>query len=68
MEHIIQLILYFFSGYLSLGILFSIFFFSIGINKIDEVAVGSSLGFKLIIFPGVVVFWVFLFYKWIKQN
>ncbi len=66
MEQIIQIAIYLDLGYLILGIVFSIFFYRKGIEKVDEVTIGSTRGFKLIVFPGVVVFWPFLLYKWMK--
>ena len=39
-----------------------------GINKIDEGGHGSSIGFRIIIIPGVIVFWVVLLRKWIKAK
>ena len=53
--------------YLILGVLFVIPFLLKGITKVDEGAHGGSFGFKLIIIPGVIVFWPFLLNKWIKK-
>jgi hypothetical protein len=39
-----------------------------GLNKIDDGAHGSTIGFKIIIIPGVIVFWPVLLSKWIKEN
>jgi hypothetical protein len=68
MEQFFQIAIYLDLGYLILGIIFSIFFYQKGIEKVDEVAIGSTRGFKLIVFPGIIVFWPFLLYKWIKIN
>jgi hypothetical protein len=54
--------------YLVLGVLFVIPFLMKGLNKIDEGAHGSSLGFKIIIIPGVIVFWPALLSKWVKKK
>lgn len=54
--------------YLALGFVFMIPFIIKGINKIDEGAHGSSIGFYIIIIPGVIVFWVVLLEKWIKAK
>jgi hypothetical protein len=54
--------------YLALGILFVIPFLMKGLNKIDEGAHGSTIGFKIIIIPGVIVFWPVLLSKWIKKK
>ena len=54
--------------YLALGVFFAIPFLMKGLNKIDEGAHGSTMGFKIIIIPGVIVFWPVLLSKWIKKN
>lgn len=68
MEEIIQLLVYAVLIYLIIGVLFSFFFYHKGMSKIDEIATGSTIGFKLIAFPGIVVFWPFLLGKWLKQK
>ena len=54
--------------YLLVGVLFVIPFLMKGLNKIDEGANGSTIGFKIIIIPGVIVFWPVLLSKWMKSN
>ena len=54
--------------YLVLGVLFVIPFLIKGLNKIDEGAHGSTISFKIIIIPGVIVFWPLLLKKWMKRN
>ena len=66
MEKIIQFKVYLILGYIILGIIFSFFFYAKGMKKVDKVSNGSTIGFKLIVFPGVVTFWPFLFSKWRK--
>jgi len=53
--------------YLALGVLFVISFLIKGITKVDEGAYGSTIGFKIIIIPGVIVFWPVLLKKWMKN-
>jgi hypothetical protein len=52
--------------YLSCGVLFIFFFFRKGLHAIDEGTQGASAGFKIIIIPGVIVFWPLLLKKWMK--
>jgi hypothetical protein len=52
--------------YLAAGVLFAVFFLNKGIQKIDTAAHGSGWGFRLIILPGVIVFWPVLLNKWRK--
>jgi hypothetical protein len=50
--------------YLLAGLVFSVAFILKGIGRIDEGAQHASIGFKLIIIPGTMVFWPLLFKKW----
>ena len=52
--------------YLLIGVLFVPFFYAKGIRHIDETVKGSSIGFYIIISPGVIVFWPVLLRKWRK--
>jgi len=54
--------------YLVCGLLFAIPFVIKGVDKIDEGAEGSSIGFRIIITPGVIVFWPILLRKWINAK
>ena len=47
------------------GLAFAIPFVIRGVNKIDEGARHSTVGFRIIIIPGVIVFWPLLLKKWI---
>jgi len=63
---IVTIILYIVAVYLALGFLFMIPFVIKGVDRIDENAHGSSIGFRMIIIPGVIVFWIVLLKKWLK--
>ena len=54
--------------YLTVGLAFSIPFVIRGVTQIDEGAVGSKWGFRLIIIPGTMVFWPLLLKKWMKAG
>jgi hypothetical protein len=54
--------------YLLLGVFFVVPFLLKGLTKIDKGAHGGTIGFKIIIIPGVIVFWPILLNKWIKAN
>ena len=62
---IIDILLLLIALYLFLGFIFAIAFLIKGIDLVDEVAHGSTFGFKLIIIPGVIVFWPVLMKKWL---
>jgi hypothetical protein len=57
-----------FSGYAALGVLFAIVFVTAGVTRLDPVAKGSSIGFKLIIFPGVAALWPVLLLQWTRKG
>jgi hypothetical protein len=52
--------------YLLAGALFTLFFLSTGLEKIDTTAHGSGWGFRLIIIPGTIVLWPVLLKKWMR--
>ncbi|MBG9378251.1 hypothetical protein I5907_18575 [Panacibacter sp. DH6] len=52
--------------YLLAGVVFTIFFQAKGLSCIDEGTHGSSLGFRVIIIPGCIVFWIVLLRKWMN--
>jgi len=53
--------------YLLLGVLFVIPFLMKGLTRVDESAHRATIGFKIIIIPGVIVFWPVLLSKWVKN-
>lgn len=64
---VISLLLISISIYLVIGFIFAIVFIIRGVTAIDEGAKGSGLGFRIIIIPGVMVFWPMLLKKWIRS-
>ncbi len=65
---LVQILLIIVAIYLACGFLFMIPFIIKGVDVVDEGAHGSSIGFRIIIIPGVIVFWVVLLKKWIKMR
>ena len=65
---IIDIVLGAMALYLAIGLLFSIYFYAGGAAKMDEGAKGTPWHFKLIIFPGVVLFWSVLILKLKKKS
>ncbi|OQP57237.1 hypothetical protein A3860_11820 [Niastella vici] len=65
---VISIVLILIVTYLACGLLFAIPFVIKGVDKIDEAANGGSIGFRIIIIPGAMVFWPLLLKKWIKQG
>ena len=54
--------------YASLGLAFGIVFVTAGVQRIDPVARNAGIGFRLIIFPGVVALWPTLLFRWIRGS
>lgn len=62
---IITIILLIATVYCLLGLLFAVPFVIKGVHTIDEGARHSTVGFRIIIIPGVIIFWPLLLKKWI---
>ena len=54
--------------YLAIGVIFAIIFLLKGVNKVDEGAKDAGFFFKLLIFPGCILFWIVLLPKWLKSK
>jgi hypothetical protein len=54
--------------YLVCGLIFALAFVTRGAGKIDEGAKDSTIGFKIIIIPGTMVFWPILLNKWLRAK
>ena len=52
--------------YALIGALFALAFVTFGAQRIDAGAKGSGLGFRLLIFPGSIVFWPLLLRRWVS--
>ena len=55
-----QIIVYTALIYLAIGFLFSIYFSFFAVKKFDESAKDAGIFFRIIIFFGVVAFWIYL--------
>ena len=65
---VVEIILIVVGTYLLLGVLFVIPFILKGLTKVDEGAHGGTIGFKIVIIPGVIVFWPLLLRRWLKTG
>ena len=52
-------------AYAALGLLFAVAFVVRGIERLDPGAHGSGWGFRLMVLPGVVAFWLLLLRRWL---
>jgi len=53
-------------AYAAMGLVFGLVFVSLGIGRLDSVAKGSRLGFRVIVLPGVIALWPFLLIRWAR--
>ena len=68
MELFIQIFLYLLGVYMSIGLVFALFFVNKGLSAIDHDAQNSGLWLKLILFPASAAFWMILLIKWFNSN
>lgn len=68
MESIVQILLNLISLYLVAGGIFSILFLWKGILQVDKGAAGTSKKFKLLLFPGLLIFWPIFLNRWYKAK
>ena len=54
--------------YAAIGIAFAILFAAVGVHRIDSVAKGAGVGFRLIILPGVAALWPILLIRWVRGS
>jgi hypothetical protein len=54
--------------YLAAGVVFALPFLLSGVGKIDRVAAQGTVGFRLIILPGVVALWPLLAIRWLRAT
>jgi len=54
------------TGYAILGVLFAGPFLRRGVSVIDPAAQGGSVGFRVMILPGVVALWPLLLTRWMR--
>jgi len=53
--------------YLWTGLLFAIAFLTVGAQRIDPAAKGSTLGFRVLILPATIALWPWLLAKWVRS-
>lgn len=64
MEEVVSTLLLVVGIYLGAGFIFILMFIKSGLRKIDEGAIDTSWKFKLLIIPGLLVFWPIFLKKW----
>ena len=53
-------------AYVFAGLVFSVPFLIFGVQRIDPDAKGWNVGFRLILIPGLCVFWPLLATRWVR--
>jgi len=65
-ETLAKLFVYALGIYAGLGLTFAVLFVSIGVQRLDSEARGSSIAFRLLILPGVTAFWPMFLLRWTR--
>jgi hypothetical protein len=60
-----EMILTIVGGYFAVGAVVALLFIPFGLRRVDMVAAGGPLRFKLLIAPGVVVLWPVILALWL---
>lgn len=47
------------------GLLFALLFVTMGIERVDPLAKGSGIGFRLVVMPGAAALWPLLLARWV---
>jgi hypothetical protein len=55
-------------AYAVAGAAFAVAFLLFGIQRVDPVAEHSSIGFRLVVMPGVAALWPLLLTRWIRSG
>jgi hypothetical protein len=63
-ETLVKTFVYALATYTGLGLVFAVPFVWSGVQRLDSQARGSSVGFRLLILPGVAAFWPMFLYRW----
>jgi hypothetical protein len=67
LETFAKAIVYTMAIYAGLGLVFAVPFVWLGVQRLDSEAQGSGIGFRLLILPGVAVFWPMFLYRWRRR-
>jgi hypothetical protein len=65
-EEMVRTVLLVGQAYLALGALFALAFVLVLAPRLDPAARGSSIGFRVVIFPSVTLLWPLLASRWLR--
>lgn len=66
LEILAKTFVYVLAAYAGLGLLFAAPFVWRGVQRLDSDAEGSSIGFRLLILPGVAALWPMFLHRWVR--
>ncbi len=66
LETFAKAIVYTLAVYANVGLVFSVPFVWLGVQRLDSEAQGSGIGFRLLILPGVAAFWPMFLQRWLR--
>jgi hypothetical protein len=66
-ERVAELLVAAAGAYVAAGLLFACAFVTWGVSRVDPVAREATLGFRLIILPGVTALWPLLAVRWANK-
>lgn len=61
-----SLLVHIVGGYLAAGVLFALLFQTLRVKRVDPDAAEGSLGFRVVVTPGVVALWPLLALRWLR--
>lgn len=67
-ERLAELLVAAVGAYVALGAVFAVAFVAWGVSRVDPVARAATIGFRLIILPGVMALWPFLIVRWMRSG
>jgi hypothetical protein len=56
------------AAYAGDGVAFALAFVTLGVGRVDALARGASVGFRLAILPGVAALWPLLLVRWVRRR
>jgi hypothetical protein len=65
-ERLAELLVAAVGAYVAAGAVFAVAFVAWGVSRMDPVARDATIGFRLIILPGVAALWPFLAIRWMR--
>jgi len=68
MVEIVSIVLMIVGVYLIFGLVFGLIFIDTGLSKVDDGAQDTSWKFRLLIIPGLLVFWPLFAVKWWRKS